>query len=130
MAVAVNFVVCDGVRQDPANPVRVDVIGMFAKLRSTANPPYPLIRPQFTIYLLLAEPDLDMTFTLQVVRADTGTLISRLPNQKGHFPGGPDQLVGMVFNYRRCRFPGPGLYWVECWSDGVRLARQRLYAEP
>src|SRR5262245_48770454 len=128
MPVAVYCVVCDDARPDPVNPIRVDLIGLLAQVRSYASPPFPILRPQFSVFLMLAEPDPIMSLTVQVVRSDTGDVIRRTRTYTCSFPGGPSQLSGVTFKIQNVRFPVAGLYWVECWSAGTRLARQRLYA--
>ena len=128
MAVAVYFICCDSVRADPANPVRVNILGLLSQFRSQTSPPFPHVRPVLTVYLVLSEPDPRMDLTVQVVRADTGAVVCRMPSKPVRIGGGRDQRVGIRLNILDCPFPVAGLYWVECWSAGVRLARQRLYA--
>ena len=127
MAVAVQFIVCDYVREDPTNQIRVDAIGLLAQMRSYASPPFPLLRPQFCVFLLIAEPDPIMSFNVQIVRTETGDVVQRTRTLTGSFPGGRDQLAGVSFKIHDTWFPAPGVYLVECWSGGTRLARQRLY---
>jgi hypothetical protein len=128
MAVAINFVVCEGVRADPTNPVRVNVYGVSARIWPRQRPAYPYYLPRLTTYLLFTEPGAQEVFTIQVVRADTGDVVAQNTTSPYTFPGGPDQIVGLTIHTLQCPFPVPGLYWVECWGGGRRIARQRLYA--
>lgn len=127
MAVAINFVVCEGVRADPTNFLRVNLYGMYARVRPRSRPAFPYHMPRLTAYLLFTEPDAQEVFTIQIVRADTGAVVSRNTTKPYFFPGGPDQVIGLAIHTLRCPFPVPGLYWVECWGGGQRIARQRLY---
>jgi hypothetical protein len=130
MAVAINFVVCEGVRADPTNFHRVNVYGVSGRVRPRGRPAFPYYMPRLTAYLLFTEPDTQEVFTIQVVRADTGAVVARNTTNSYSFPGGRDQIVGLTIHTRRCPFPLPGLYWVECWGGGQRIARQRLYVVP
>jgi hypothetical protein len=72
MPVAVYFICCDAIHPSPSNSIRVNLIGLLGQIRSGAVPPYPHTRQFLSKYLLLAEPDAAMMFTIQIVRADTG----------------------------------------------------------
>jgi hypothetical protein len=128
MAVAINFVVCEDVRADPTNLHRVNLYGISGFVRPRGRPAYPYYMPRLTTFLLFTEPEATETIFVQVVRADTGAVVARNQPRTGTIGGGPDQILGLLFNIRDCPFPVSGLYWVECWANGKRIARQRFYA--
>jgi hypothetical protein len=111
---------------DPANYLRLDVLGLIRRIRSTATPPFPLIRPQFRVLVVLTECRGAGELWLRVVQADTGHVVFRNQPRNIRFSGAPEDAVGITFRIQNCSFPAAGLYWVECIFSGTVIARQRL----
>lgn len=123
------LIVCDQVRTDPRNLHRVDILGLLTTLHSTADPPFPLLRPLFCVLVLLTAGDAAGQVGELVVRLiedTTGRTIFRTPPRQVRFVNDPGQTSGAVFRIVNCSFPAAGVYWVECLYSGVVLARQRL----
>jgi hypothetical protein len=61
-----------------------------------------------------------------IVQADTGATISR--TRTHHWTGSSDplDLVGVSFRILNCRFPAPGLYWVQFWCNQTMLDQRPL----
>jgi hypothetical protein len=42
------------------------------------------------------------------------------------FKSNPLDVQGLFFRVRKCRFPKPGLYWVQFWYNEQMIAQQAL----
>ncbi len=120
------FLLCDDVRTDPANYLRLDILGLIMRIRSTQAPPFPFVHPQFCVLVVWTEGRGTGELRLRVVQADTGRVIFRNRPRTVRFSGAPTDVNGMRFRIQNCSFPSAGLYWVECLFSGTVIARQRL----
>jgi hypothetical protein len=125
-AEVVYVILCDDVQSDSANPLRIDISGLRTRMRSTASPPFPLVRPEFCALMFLTGCQGTGDLTLRIVQADTGAVTFRTKSRTVRFTGSPNDLVGVVFRLRNCSFPAAGLYWVECILFAEIIARQRV----
>jgi hypothetical protein len=121
------LIVCDQVHIDPQNLQRIDVLGLMTTLRSTASPPFPLVRLCILV-LLTAGAAAGQTgdLSVRIVQESTGRLVFRSGPRRIRFVNDPEDTSGAVFRVQNCSFPAAGLYWVECLFSGTVLARQRL----
>jgi hypothetical protein len=120
------FILCDTVRPDPANLHRFNIFGLIAHLRSRAAPPFPLVRPQFSILIVLTGCQGEGELSVRIIREETATSVFRNAPRRVRFSGALQDAVAFSFGVRDCSFPAAGLYWVECVFSGTVLARQRL----
>jgi hypothetical protein len=120
------LLLCDDVRADPANFLRVDVLGLITHIRSTASPAFPVVRPLFCVLVILMGCRGVGEVSLRIVQAGTGRVVFRNQPRRVRFSGAPEDAVGITFRIRNCWFPAAGLYWVECVFSGAVLARQCL----
>jgi hypothetical protein len=120
------LILCDDVRADPTNLLRVDVLRLITHIRSTASPAFPVVRPLFCVLLILTGCRGAGELSLRIVQSDTGRVLFRNLPRRIQFSGAPEEAVGITFRLRNCSFPAAGLYWVECIFSGTFLARQAL----
>lgn len=120
------LIVCDEVRTDPANHLRLDVKGLMTHMRSTATPSFPLVRPQFLVLVVLTDCRGQANLSLRVVQSDTGRVIFRTQPRRVRFAGSPQDAVGITFRLQNCSFPAAGLYWVQLLDSDTVLATQTL----
>jgi hypothetical protein len=120
------LIVCDDVRADPNNLLRLDVLGLMTHVRSTRKPPFPVVRPRFCVLVLLTDCQGPQELALRFVESDTGRIIFRNQPRRIQFVSGPCEAVGIKFYINNCAFPAEGLYWVELLVEGAVVARQAL----
>jgi hypothetical protein len=120
------LILCDDVRADPNNFLRLNVFGLITHIRSTATPAFPVTRPQFCVLVMLTGCQGTGKLGLRILRAETGKIVFRNQPRRVRFVGSPQDAVGFAFRIQDCSFPSAGLYWVELVFDGTVLARQGL----
>jgi hypothetical protein len=62
------LILCDEILVDPDNYLRVDVRGLMTKIRSTAAPPFPVVRPRFCVHLVLTNCSESGELSLRIVQ--------------------------------------------------------------
>src|SRR5262245_34665467 len=105
-----HFILCDDVRTDPDNYHRLDVLGLTMAIRSTANPPFPIVHPVLCALVLLTGGQGTGELTLRLFHDRTGRIVFRSPPRQVRFVGDPEAVLGAVFRVRDCSFPLAGLY--------------------
>jgi hypothetical protein len=121
------LILCDDIRTDPNNNLRLDVLGLITHIRSTATPSYPFIRPLFCVLVVLTSCQGTGELSIRIVQEGTGRVVFRNQPRRMKFVGALQDAVGINFRVRNCSFPDAGLYWVECVFSGVVIGRQRLW---
>jgi hypothetical protein len=124
---ALHLIPCDDVVPDPSNYHRLTIVGLLTAIRASAAPPFPLIRPVFCVLLLVTGGQGNRELELRVAQDRTGNEVFRTRRRRVRFLGDPAAILPMKFEIRNCSFPAAGLYWVQVWSDGSMLARQKLF---
>ncbi len=120
------LILCDDVHTDPANNLRVDVWGLMTHIRSTATPPFPVVRPLLCVLVILTDCSGEGELSLRIVQASTARVVFRNRPRRVRFTGGSQEAVGITFRVRNCSFPDAGVYWVEFLESGEVKARQAL----
>jgi hypothetical protein len=120
------LITCDDVQTDPNNPLRVNVFGLITNIRSTANPPFPVIRPLFCVLVIMTRCKGTGDLSVRIVQNATGDVIFANHPRTVRFAGNPQEAVGVSFRVRNCTFPAAGLYWVEVYYSQSRLARRPI----
>ena len=121
-----HLIPCDDIRTNASNLLRVDVLGVLVNIRATGSPPFPLLRPQFCVLLLLTNAAGNGDLSLRITEVLTGMVVFRTRQRPVRFRGSPEDCLSFRFNIVNCSFPRPGLYWIECLFSGVVIGRQRL----
>ena len=118
---------CDEVRTDPDNYQRIDVLGLITTIRSTADPPFPVVRPLLCALVILTAGQGNGELVLRVFHDATGRVIFRSSPRQVRFVGSPEAMLGVVFRIRDCSFPMAGLYWIEAVFASSVIARQKIW---
>ena len=120
------MLLCDDWKLDPANNRRVIIIGLISNIHALDQPPYPLLYRELCVFLALTEGRGQGEGQIVCVLEESGQKIFETPNRPITFGPDPLEVVGVPFRIRDCRFPSPGLYSVQFWYDGVKLAERPL----
>ena len=120
------LIVCDDVRPDPSNPLRVNAFGLIINIRPSAVPPFPVIRPHLCVLVLMTRCQGVGDLSIRIVHNATGQSAFFNSPRRIRFVGSPRDAVGVTFRVRNCAFPEAGVYWVEVIYDGTVIARRPL----
>jgi hypothetical protein len=120
------MIVCDGVLTDPRNPKRVTLVNLVSSIRPTGEPAYPHRQAELGVFVQLTECRGPGRVRVEIGAADSDEVVFSTPDRLVAFPNDPLGVHGLRFRILRCRFPAPGLYWVEFWYDNRELARQPI----
>jgi hypothetical protein len=127
MDLAVRYLLlCDDVKPDQNNLLRLNVFGLITHIRSTRKPPFPVVRPRFCVLVLLTGGQGSAELSLRIVQSDTDRIIFRNQPRRIKFVSAPQEAVGIKFYINNCVFPAEGVYWMELSIDGAVVARQAL----
>jgi hypothetical protein len=121
------LILCDAAQADPQNYNRLNVLGLMTSIRSTAQPPFPVVRPQFLAAVIWIGGHGAGVLQLRIVADRSGHTIFRTRPRQVRFVGDPAAVGGITFRIQNCSFPAAGLYWVEVLFAGGVIARQRLF---
>ncbi len=121
------LVACDEVEIDPTNFHRVNLRGVMARSWSTARPPFPVTRPEFCIFAMFTGGQGPVDIAVRIVNDVSGRSIFRTHPRRIRFAGRVDDVTGVTFRIRSCKFPAAGLYWIECVAAQQVIGRQRLW---
>jgi hypothetical protein len=94
------LILCDEVRADPKNFLRIDLLGLLTHLRSTATPPFPGVRPLFCVLVVLSGCQGVGEVSLRIVQAETGRVVFRNQPRRVRFAGDLLEAVGITFRIR------------------------------
>jgi hypothetical protein len=122
-----HLILCDGVRTDPHNYHRLNVLGLVTSIRSTAMPPFPVVHPLLVALVVWVGGQGTGDLALRIVEDSSGRIVFRTRPRQARFVGDPSAVGGVVFHARNCSFPAAGLSWVEVLFAGSVIARQRLF---
>jgi len=120
------MLLCDEVRHDPDNPLKIDVFGLVSTIRALSDPPFPLRLPQLCTYLQLTGGRGTGQGQIATIHADTDQVAFTSVASALTFGSDPLAVLGVVFRMRDCPFPEPGLYWVQFRYNEKVLAQQAL----
>jgi len=126
----IHLIVCDDVEVDPRNVHRINLLGLITRMWSIADPPFPIVRPEFCIFAMFTGGKGPVEVAIRIVSEVTRQSIFRSNVRRIRFAGQPSDVTGATFRIRGCRFPVAGLYWIECLSAQNVIGRQRLWVLP
>jgi hypothetical protein len=116
----------NGLRASAGNPRLLDVIGLLYIIRPRHTPPYPLTLKELCVFLALADCRGTGLGHLICESEDTGDRIFWTPPRQITFSPDPLDVLGVRFRVCSCSFPGPGLYSIQFWYNGVRVEHRLL----
>jgi hypothetical protein len=120
------LLLCEAVRADQHNYHRLDIFGLITSIRSTADPPFPVVRPLLCAVVLFAGAGRNGVLQLRIHRDSTRRVVFRSPPRQVRLVGDPEAIRGAVFRIRNCSFSSAGLYWVEVLFEQAVIARQKF----
>jgi len=118
---------CDDVRTDPDNYQRIDVLGLITTIRSTVDPPFPVVRPLLCVLVILTGGQGTGELILRIFQDQTGRVVFRSTPRQVRFIGASEAVLGVVFRIRNCSFPMSGLYWIEAVFASSVIASQKIW---
>jgi hypothetical protein len=121
-----NLIVCEEIITDPKNPKRVSLLNLVHSIRPMRQPPYPLVQPRLAVFLQLTGCRGRGEVRVAIREADTDEVIFTTETHRVAFPNNPLALHGFRFRLFGCRFPEPGLYWLEFFFDNQVLGQQPI----
>lgn len=121
-----SLIVCDRIRPDRDHPTRVSLIHVIDSIRSSLGSPYPLTHPHLSVFAQLTECRGRVRMQVRVASADTEQPLFGSPVYNATFANSPLTLHGARFRVLKCRFPEPGLYWVQLWINDELSAQTPL----
>ncbi len=119
------FILCEDIRENPALPDTMDLIGAgLMVLPWTPVPPLPTCKHSFWVYFQLSDDKPEGKAQLALRRADSGrAYFFREMIVEYQDPVTPTAMKVLVLD---CEFPVREVYFVEWWYDDRWLADQRL----
>jgi hypothetical protein len=121
-----QMILCDETRPDPANPRKIQLLGLTGTIRAKPPGTFPVTHPELCVYIVLTGGVGTGAVRVVIVEADTDReLLGSEPFPVSH-PADRHHVTGIAIRMRDCVFPRPGLYWVEFRHDGDPIARQPL----
>jgi hypothetical protein len=119
-----DLILCEEIIPNQKDRKRVTLINVFDRIQSNASFPF---RPEkLSAFARLTECRSAGRIRLEIVRADTDSVIYTTLDQKAEFPNNPLAVHWISFRIRRCDFPAPGLFWVRLLYDDRLLREQPL----
>ena len=122
-----HMLLCEDIGRDPTNPKRIAIYGLIGAIRSTGEPPFPLLYPVLCVYLVLAGGRGEGDAQIVGVSADGEKPVFASPTHRLSFGlTDPLDVAAVIFRIRDCSFPQAGLYWIEFRYNGETIAREPL----
>src|SRR5437763_695666 len=121
-----TMIVCEEIILDPNNPKRVSLVNLIGSIRPRRGAAYPLLHPAVCLFVELVECRGPGRLRVDVRDAETDEVVSATPTRSVPLPESPLTVVGMRFRLRKCKFPVPGLYWINLWYNDRLLARRPI----
>jgi hypothetical protein len=111
------MVLCEECAPAADYPKRVNIFGVLSSIDSLDDPPYPLVYPEFCVFLSLTDGRGTGVGKISCVFDETGRTVFETPEHAMHFGPDPLEVFGFVFRIRDCPFPRPGFYTLEFWYN-------------
>ncbi|MBI1904150.1 MAG: hypothetical protein HYS13_23900 [Planctomycetia bacterium] len=116
-----SVVLCDDAQRDP-DSLLVTLHGVRTEMVAAA---FPYSHQELCAYLELTGHEGTAAAFVVAVDALTDVEVFATPRHEVRFFG-PLNLFQAIFRIRGCRFPRPGLYWIELYCSEQLVASHRL----
>lgn len=120
------LIVCEDIQTDPIYPLRVSLLGLLNSIRSIDEPAFPLLYAELCVFVQLTECRGVGTGRIDIVHADTNTVVFRTKTHSLPLSNDPLDVRGLSFRIRNCLFSSAGLYWIQFWYNNETIAQQPL----
>jgi hypothetical protein len=121
-----HLILCDRIETDLNNFHRCNIFGLITSIRSTAVPPFPIVRPELVALIVWTGGQGIGELVLRIMEDSSANTVFRTRPRQVRFVGERAAVGGVVFRIQNCSFSAAGLYWVEVLFGGLAIARQRL----
>jgi hypothetical protein len=121
-----HMLLCEDIRRETNNPKKIDVLGLLNTLEALEEPAFPLHLPVLCVYMEVTGGRGTGQAHIDCRQADSGRVVFSSPAHALTFPPNPLAIRGLVFRISACRFPEPGLYWIQFCYNQRMLAEQPL----
>ena len=121
-----HMILADNVSTDSRTPPKIGVHGLIQIVHLTEPIRYPATIPTLCVLLYLAGGRGQGIGQIIAVDSESDQpLFGSLPHEIT-YPPDPLEAIAIAFRLRKCRIPRQGLYWIQFWHNGRRLAEQSL----
>jgi len=121
-----HMLLCDDARPNPNNPRKWDVLGLVSAVNAASESDFPVLVPTLCVYLEIAGGRGTGQARIDCRQADSGKVMFSSPTHEVTFPPDPLAVRGLAFRLVDCKFPQPGLYWLQFCYNQQTLAEQPL----
>jgi hypothetical protein len=119
------MLLCEDWKVDPDNNRRISIIGLITNIRSSDDPPYPLLYPEMCVFLGLTEGRGRGEIRVNCFFEENQKVVFDLARNIAFGPD-PLEVSGILFRFRNILFPQAGVYSVQVWYDGELLDERTL----
>ena len=121
-----HLIPCEDYLIDPIHPQKISLINLIVAIRSLEDPPFPVLQPEFCVYVALTNGRGRGHLKLAIVQADTGAVILTTAPRTINFGHDPLRVIGLPVRIKDCMFPDAGLYWIQLWFANQLIGQQDL----
>lgn len=123
-----SLIVCEDILTAADNPLQVTLVNLVSTIRATGVPAYPALQLRLCAFIQLTECRGPGTVRVEIREADRGQeeFVFATPTRLVPFPNNPLAVHGLRFRIFNCRFPRPGLYWVQFFYNDRLLGQQPI----
>jgi hypothetical protein len=110
------MLLCDDVRIDPDKPYCVNIDCLMTNIVSLEEPPFPLVREMFCVYLVLTDCYGKGVGQIRVAYVDgehEQLLFGSREHELDFTDHTPLEVLSVAFRIEACRFPRAGRYSVQ-----------------
>lgn len=115
------MIVCDQIITDRLTG-KQSLIGMFAKVHAAG---FPVSHPQLSVFVALTDGSGEVELLIRIVDANDARPAIVEGKGKVTFKN-PRAIANLALSFHGLRFPEPGEYRVQLYSDGELLREARL----
>lgn len=121
-----QMILCEDVERDPANPNRINIMGLMNTVVLPEGQPLPFVISQIAVYLLLAGGRGPATVSLAGHYVDSEQMIFETAGRQVNFGNDPLRAHGLIHRVRDVRVVHTGVYWIRFRYNGRAIAEQLL----
>jgi hypothetical protein len=121
-----HMLVCEAYREDPADPLKVDVLGLRSVLHASGPNPFPFHAPPLLVLLRTSGGRGTGRCRVMIRHADTGKEVYGGKEYPFTFAPNPLTIMDLRLKIRSCLFPRPGLHVVQFLYEDKLTAQELL----
>lgn len=124
------MLICDDVHPDAGKRMCTHIECLMSTIVSLENPPFPVLREQICVYLVLTDCYGRGTAQVKVVSVDDENELVCFGSAEHELDfrhHSPLEVLSVVFRIKDCEFPRAGRYSVQLWYNADMLAERPLH---